>query len=69
MVLLPFHAPVLEPDFNLSFRETQRVRNLDAPSASQVSVEVKLFLQFEHLVSRVGSPRAFVVSIERAGAP
>ena len=69
MVFLPFHAPILEPNFDLSFRETQRMSNLDTPPPCQVSVEVKLLLQFEHLMSCVGRPRALVVTIERTAAP
>ena len=69
MVLLPFHAPVLEPDFDLSFCETQRVRDLNSPPASQVSVEVELFLELEDLMACVSRPRALVIAVERTVAP
>lgn len=46
MLLLPFHASVLEPDLNLPFGEAQCVRDLNPSPSCQVSVEVELFLQF-----------------------
>lgn len=46
IVLLPFHPAILEPDFDLSFRETQRVGYLYPPPSGKVPIEVKLFLQF-----------------------
>ena len=33
VLLLPLHPPVLEPDLDLSLRQTQRVRDLDPPSS------------------------------------
>ena len=39
VLLLPLHTPVLEPDLDLSLRQTQRVRDLDSPPAGQVPVE------------------------------
>lgn len=44
IVLLPFHPPVLEPDFDLPLRKTEGVRYFDASPPSKVPVEVKLFL-------------------------
>lgn len=55
---LPFHASILEPDFDLSFREVKRVRDLDASATGEVAVEVKFLLQLERLVPRVGGARA-----------
>ena len=59
VVLLPLHAPVLEPDLDLALRQAQAVRDLDASPARQVAVEVELFLQLEDLVARVGGALAF----------
>ena len=61
VVLLPLHSPVLEPDLYLPLGEVQHVRHLDAPATRQVAVEVKLFFQFQRLVTGVGRPRALVV--------
>ena len=65
VLFLPLHAPVLEPDLDLPLGEAERVRDLDAPSARQVAVEVELLLQLEHLVARVGGARPLVVAVER----
>jgi len=53
IILLPLHAPVLKPDFDLSLGETELVGHLDASPARQVAVEVKLFLKFQCLVTSV----------------
>ena len=53
-LLFPLHAPVLEPDLDLPFRQAQGVRDLDAPSPRQVAIVVKLLLQLQCLVARVG---------------
>ena len=66
MVFLPLHAPILEPDFDLSFGQRQRVRNLDAPSSREVAIEVELLLQFEYLMTRVGGARSLVVAVGSA---
>ena len=47
------HSPVLEPDLNLSFGETQHVRQFNAAPAREVPVEFELLLQLERLVARV----------------
>ena len=52
-LLLDLHAAVLEPDLDLPLGEAERVRDLDAPLAREVAVELKLLLQFERLVARV----------------
>ena len=44
VLLLPLHAPVLEPDLDLALREPQHVRYLDAATPGQVAVEVEFFL-------------------------
>ena len=54
--LFPLHTPVLEPDLDLSLRETQSVGNLDPPSSGQVAVEVEFLLQLERLVPRISLP-------------
>lgn len=61
MVFLPLHAPVLEPDFDLSLRETQSVGDLDASPPRQVAVVVELLLQLQGLVPGVGLAAAFSV--------
>lgn len=57
MVLLPLHPSVLEPDFDLSLRQAQRVRDLHPAPARQVSVVVKLLFQLQDLLTRIGRPR------------
>ena len=52
-LLLGLHAPVLEPDFDLTLRQAQSVSDLDAPASRQVPVELELFLQLERLVASV----------------
>lgn len=51
VVLLPLHPSVLEPDFNLSFRQVERVSDLDPAPACEVAVEVEFLLQLEGLVT------------------
>ena len=51
-----FHAPILEPDFNLAFGQTQTVSDFDAPASRQVSIEMEFLFQFENLVAGVGRP-------------
>ena len=64
--LLPLHAPVLEPDLDLPLGEVQQVRDLDAPTARQVLVEVELLLQLQSLVARVGRTRPLAVGAVQA---
>jgi hypothetical protein len=59
VLLLPLHSSVLEPDLDLSFAQAKRVSDLDASPASQISIEMKLFLQFQRLISGVGSSLSF----------
>lgn len=59
VVFLPLHAPVLEPDFDLTLRQAEAVSDLDPTAPRQVPIKVKLFLQFENLVSSVGRPLSF----------
>ena len=54
VILLPLHAPVLEPDLDLTFTKAQGVGDLDAPPPSQVAVEVELLLELQGLVTCVG---------------
>lgn len=58
-LLLGLHASVLEPDFDLSLRESERVGDLDATTSCQVPVEMELLLQLERLVSGVRLPSSF----------
>lgn len=60
-VLLPLHPSVLEPDFDLPLVQTQGVRDLDAPAATEVAVEVELFLQLQSLVAGVTGPGALTL--------
>ena len=63
MLLLPLHAPVLEPDLDLPLRQTEGVRNLDPPPPGQVAVEVELLLQLQCLVAGVGGALPFCLAI------
>ena len=53
MVFLPFHASVLEPDFDLSLGEAEGVGDFDPTSSRQIPVEVEFLLQFQSLVACV----------------
>ena len=64
-LLLGLHAAVLEPDLDLSLGEAERVRDLDAPLAREVAVELELLLEFESLVARVRLTAA--TSLRRVG--
>lgn len=64
MVLLPFHASVLEPDFDLSLAEAKRVGDLYSAPPGEIPVKVKLLLELEDLLSGVRRPRSLVVSIK-----
>jgi len=64
VLLLPFHAPILEPDLDLSLGERQRVSDLDASTAREVAVEVELFLQFQRLVASVRLTRSLLLEAE-----
>lgn len=64
LVLLPFHATVLEPDFNVPFCEAQHGGQFDPTRARDVLVEVELLLQLQELTSRVGGPGPFVLVLE-----
>jgi len=54
LLLLDLHPAVLEPDLDLALGEAERVRDLDAPLAREVAIELELFLQLQSLVARVG---------------
>jgi len=43
-LFLDLHAAVLEPDLDLALGETERMRDLDATFAGEVSVELELLL-------------------------
>ena len=51
--LLQFHAPILEPDFDLAFSEAECVGDFNSPPPSQIVIEVEFFFQFQSLVARV----------------
>ena len=63
VLLFPLHPPILEPDLNLSLRETQGMCNFDPPTACQVAIKMKFFLQFESLVSGVGRPLSLRLTV------
>jgi hypothetical protein len=51
--LFPFHAPVLEPNFNLPLGQAEAVSDFDPPPPRQVAIKMEFFLQFQCLVARV----------------
>lgn len=61
MLLLPLHPPVLEPDFDLPFRQAEGMGDLYPPSPSQITIEVEFLLQLQGLVPCVGLAAAFSV--------
>ena len=63
MIFLPFHASVLEPDFDLSLGEAEGVGDLDPTATRQISIEVKFLLQFQRLVTSVRLTTALPVCI------
>jgi len=54
--LLPLHAPILEPDLYLAFRQAESMRDLDATPPRQIAVEVELLLQLQSLIPGVRGP-------------
>ena len=56
---LPLHATVLEPDFDLTFGEAQRMSNFDPSPSSEVTIEMELFFQLQSLVTGVSLPASF----------
>ena len=50
-LFLAFHAPVLEPDFDLPLAEVERCRQLDAPLATEVVIGTELLLQRHQLTA------------------
>jgi len=53
-LFLGLHPAILEPDFDLTLGEAERVRDLNASFARQVAVELEFLLQLEGLVARIG---------------
>lgn len=45
VLFFPLHPTVLEPDFDLPFRQTKRMGDLDPSAPGQVAIEVKFLLQ------------------------
>lgn len=64
ILLLVFHAPILEPNLDLALGERQIVRYFNAAPARQVLVVVELLLQLQRLVARIGLARSLIA---RAG--
>ena len=54
VLLLPLHAPVLEPDFYLTLSQAESMGNLNPTASGQIPVEMKFLLQLQGLVSGVG---------------
>lgn len=54
VILLPFHTAVLEPDLDLPLGQDQSMSDLDPSSSRQVPIVVKLLLQLEYLMPRIG---------------
>ena len=52
-----FHAPVLEPNFNLAFGQVQGGGDLDATRAAEIFIKVEFLLQFQQLRVGVGCPQ------------
>ena len=65
VLLFPLHPAILEPNFYLSLRQTQRVSYLDAPAPGQVPVEVEFLFQLQDLMTGVRRPRTLAVAVER----
>jgi hypothetical protein len=63
VLLLPLHAPVLEPDLNLALGQAERVRDLDAAPPGEVAIEVELLLELEGLVPGVRGPLALRLAV------
>ncbi len=53
VIFLPFHPPVLKPDFDLPFGETKSVGNLNPPPPGQVPVKMKLLFELQNLLPGV----------------
>lgn len=51
--LLAFHPSILEPDLDLSLSKVKAVGEFNAALASEVEIVLKLFLQFQRLLSAV----------------
>ena len=63
VLLLPLHAPVLEPYFDLALCEAEGVGDLYPSPPGEVAVEVELLLQLQGLVAGVGCALAFGLAI------
>ena len=55
LVLLVLHASVLEPDFDLTLAEVQQGSHLYSAWTTEISVEVKLLLEFHQLCTCIRS--------------
>lgn len=61
--LFLFHATILEPDFDLTFRETQTAIKLDSTTTCQVLVVMELLLELEGLMPTVRLPASLLATI------
>lgn len=61
-VLLRFHSPILEPDFDLPLGQAQSLRYFYATSSGEVPIEVKFLLQLEGLETSIGLSCSLVSS-------
>ena len=59
VVLFPLHAPVLEPDFDLTLRQAEAVSDFNPAASCQVAIKMKFLFQFEYLMTSVGRTLPF----------
>ncbi|UYV73984.1 hypothetical protein LAZ67_11001703 [Cordylochernes scorpioides] len=50
VLLLPFHPPVLEPDFDLPLAQAERMCDFDSSLSCEIAVEVELLFQLQCLI-------------------
>lgn len=52
-LLLLFHATILEPYLDLSFRQEQGMREFDSATSRQITIKLEFFFQFKSLETSV----------------
>lgn len=63
VLLLPLHTPILEPDFYLTLRQTESVRDFNTTPPREITVEVELLFQLQSLVPGVRGPLSFRLTV------
>ena len=53
VLALLFHATILEPNFDLSLSQVNRMRDLDPPLSGQVLAEAVFFFKLKCLLPRI----------------